>query len=117
MKKYENRLDAYGLRTLCINNDWFNSGTNEQYEKLLQLNESGAPVETLATLIWACTDGAELDEITEKLNEATAWPIHIDYLESSQEAGGWGETERRIIREALETHPDAGKAYRLIYNN
>ena len=113
MKKYENRLDTYELRALCIRENWFHSGTNEQYEKLFQLNEAGASVDVLAALIWTCTDGAELDEITAKLNAATLWPISIDYLISSLEGFGWGETERRIIREALEPHPDAGKAYRI----
>ena len=113
MNKYVNRLDCYELRELCIRENWFHSGTNEQYEKLFFLNQSGASVEVLAALIWTCTDGAELDEITAKLNAATVWPINIDYLCDRLEACGWGETERRIIREALETHPDAGKAYRI----
>lgn len=114
MNKYLNRLDNSELRSLCIKNDWFNAGSNEQYEKLFRLNESGASVETLAALIWSCTDGADLDEITETLNAENAWPISINYLEDRLRADGWGETERKIIREALETHPDAGTAYRLI---
>lgn len=116
MKKYENRLDTYELRALCIRENWFHSGTNEQYEKLFQLNETGAPVETLAVLIWTCTDGAELDEITVKLHQATTWPIHLDHLDNNLQAAGWGAKERKIIREALETHPDAGIAYRLMYS-
>ena len=114
MKKYENRLNSYELRTLCIKNDWFNAGSNEQYEKLFKLNENGASVETLAALIWSCTDGAELDEITATLTTENAWPISINYLEEHLRANGWGETECNIIREALETHPDAGIAYKLI---
>lgn len=47
------------LRNLCINNNWFTSGTNSQYEKLFQLNEENAPVQDLALVIWVCSEGWE----------------------------------------------------------
>lgn len=57
------------LRRLCVVNDWFNCGTNEQYEKLFTYNEKGAFISQLAVMIWICSD-AELDDITRKLEEA-----------------------------------------------
>lgn len=44
------------LRTLCIRNNWFTAGTNEQYEKLFYANEMGCPIEEITTIIWVCTD-------------------------------------------------------------
>lgn len=57
------------LRRLCIENDWFNWGTVEQYEKLFTYNEKGAFISQLAVMIWICSD-AELDDITRRLAEA-----------------------------------------------
>lgn len=48
------------LRALCIRNNWFTCGTNRQYEKLFYANETGCPIEEIATIIWLCSD----DEIT-----------------------------------------------------
>ena len=44
------------LRRKCIKNDWFDEGTNTQYEKLFYANGRGASIEELATIIWLCTD-------------------------------------------------------------
>ncbi len=114
MKKYTDRIENDRLRQLCIENDWFTSGTNEQYDRLFTLNGSGARLDTIAALIWACSSGADLDDITAQLEEASAWPIYVGYIMDKLEMLEFGETERAIIREALTTHPDAGKAYRVI---
>ena len=52
----ENRISNYDLRTLCIRNNWFTQGTNEQYEKLFEMNKAGASIEHIATVIWLCSD-------------------------------------------------------------
>lgn len=57
------------LRRLCVENDWFNCGTVEQYEKMLNYNEGGAFISQLAVMIWICSD-EELDDITRRLEEA-----------------------------------------------
>lgn len=58
------------LRAICVKNDWFNAGTNSQYDKLFDMNRAGEPIETLALIIWTCTDGTEsVREIAERLNE------------------------------------------------
>ena len=115
MKKYENMIEAEELRNLCIKNDWFTSGDNEQYSRLFSLLRTGASVDTLAAVIWTCSSFSDLNDIKEQLQTLSVWPIHIDYLDNRLEACGWGEVERKIIREALETHPDMGNAYKLIY--
>lgn len=57
------------LRELCIENNWFTWGSNEQYKKLFDYNYNGAFISQLAVMIWICSD-AELDDITRKLEEA-----------------------------------------------
>lgn len=48
----ENRISNGMLRHLCIKNNWFTRGTNYQYEKLFEMNKSGAGIEQIATVIW-----------------------------------------------------------------
>ena len=55
------------LRLLCIRKNWFTCGTNEQYEKLFYANESGCPIEELATIIWLCSDDCRRSDILEDL--------------------------------------------------
>lgn len=58
------------LRNLCIKNSWFESGTNEQYEKLFYLNSRGADIVTLATCIWLCSDDVSESDVLNVLCEA-----------------------------------------------
>ncbi len=73
------------LREICVMNDWFNAGTNEQYEKMFDLahqlvneyiSQKGTGIITaaaqyavvrLADVIWICTDGAEREKINTRL--------------------------------------------------
>ena len=50
----EGRIDNDELRNLCIKHEWFTCGTNSQYEKLFEMNEQGASIEHIATVIWTC---------------------------------------------------------------
>ena len=59
---YETRNDRISnetLRRLCIKNNWFEEGTNSQYDKLFYMNENGAAIEQIATVIWLCSDSEE----------------------------------------------------------
>lgn len=47
---------ASELRQLCIKNNWFAAGSNEQYEKLFYANENGCPIKEIATIIWLCSN-------------------------------------------------------------
>lgn len=53
------RISNDELRSLCIKNHWFTCGTTHQYEKFFKMNEQGASIEQLATVIWLCSDEEE----------------------------------------------------------
>lgn len=50
------RISNNALLYLCTKNDWFTCGSNEQCEKLLEMNDQGASIEQIATIIWICSD-------------------------------------------------------------
>ena len=81
----EGRIDNYKLRSLCIEHDWFTCGTNSQYEKLFEMNEQGAAIEQIATVIWLCSD----NDVPENCRRDIIFALH--------EAGF---TERQEISEA-----------------
>lgn len=58
------------LRTLCINNEWFTCGSNEQYEKLFDANRENAPLEEIAIIIWVCSDNVDKKEVLKTLEQA-----------------------------------------------
>lgn len=44
------------LRQLCIKNNWFTSGSCEQYEKMFFANEKDCfSIEQIAMIIWVCS--------------------------------------------------------------
>ena len=49
------------LRELCIENNWFDHGSNDQYDKLFRANEELAPIMEIATIIWLCSDAPRRD--------------------------------------------------------
>lgn len=70
MKKYtETRiLDASKLRSICIANDWYTGGTNEEYCNLFDrlYDESGCPVNmTTEKLVEIAEDIMEHSHITD----------------------------------------------------
>lgn len=81
----EGRIDNDKLRSLCIDHDWFTCGSNRQYEKLFEMNEQGAGIEQIATVIWLCSD----EDILENCRRDIIFALH--------EAGF---TERQEISEA-----------------
>ena len=44
------------IRGLCIKNQWFTCGSNEQYRKLFYALESGCSPEEIVTIILLCSD-------------------------------------------------------------
>ena len=114
MKKHNVYILSDELRTFCIRNNYFTSGTCEQYERLFALNEKGASIDILASIIWTCSDGVDLAEIESGLEEMTRWPIYVDNLRRTLEYAAWGEDEIDIICEAVRTHQEAGRAYKVI---
>lgn len=55
------------LRNLCIKNNWFTAGTNEQYEKLFFMNSTGVGLEMLATIIWICSEDVFITDVLDVL--------------------------------------------------
>lgn len=76
------------LRVLCIKNDWFTCGTNTQYERLFQANTDRMSVETIATIIWICSDNTDRNAILATLKAArAAWTRSLVTIpEKSSEA-------------------------------
>ena len=63
------------VRDLCIRKDWFNCGTNRQYDRMFDmLDRPEYSARDIALVIWTCTDHASLDDIIEELEE-------IEYLD------------------------------------
>lgn len=60
-------LDELRVRQLCIRNNWFTGGSNEQYEKMFHLVETNAPITQVAVAIWMCTPNVSKTEIESKL--------------------------------------------------
>lgn len=70
------------LRQVCIENNFFNDGSNEQYEKMFKLAEklvdlynngsnadSKYAIEILTQVIWVCTDGVNSQNINSKITQ------------------------------------------------
>ena len=50
-----NRISVEDLQALCIRSRWFTCGSYEQYQKLFDMADVGAPLEELALVIWLCS--------------------------------------------------------------
>ena len=61
------RLSTDKLYYLCNKYQWFTNGDKLQYQKLFDRNRQGAPLETLATIIWLCSPEANENKILEIL--------------------------------------------------
>ena len=62
------------LRNLCIQNGWFEGGTEEQYEKLFEANTSGASDEKLSIMIYLCSDASQEEILKVLQNYKTKFP-------------------------------------------
>lgn len=84
MNKYS-VTDTDVLRSLCIKNNWFTSGSAKQYEKLFYANKNGCPIEEIATIIWLCSDDKYcrrdiLNELKESKEEYIK-DFHLEFQE------------------------------------
>jgi len=58
------------VRQYCISNDLFKSGSNDQYEKMLNMLDLQRPLSNIATVIWICSDtDKHADEIENDLRQ------------------------------------------------
>lgn len=58
------------LYRLCNEKKYFTCGTNEQYEKLFELNALNTSTIELATIIWICSDNISRKDIINELIKA-----------------------------------------------
>jgi hypothetical protein len=116
MKEYVFRyaLCKRNVRDLCIKNDWCTLCDDEQYSRILTMAEDGAPTETLASMIWICSEGADQADIKKQLDDLARWPVDVSFVISALANAGFGRTEIDIVAEALRTHQDEGTAYKAI---
>nr|DAI75762.1 MAG TPA: hypothetical protein [Caudoviricetes sp.] len=66
------RLNNDELMKLCIRNNWFTCGSSRQYKKLFEMNQQGAPIEQIATVIWLCSD----EEVPENCRRDIIFALH-----------------------------------------
>lgn len=61
------------LRRLCIKNDWFTHGDNQQYSKMFDANHSplSFTTEDIVTIIWVCSN-ASREDVRKGILEAQA---------------------------------------------
>ena len=63
------------VRDLCIRKNWFNCGTNRQYDRMFDmLDRPEFSTRDIAMVIWTCSTHAALDDIIDELEE-------IEYLD------------------------------------
>lgn len=63
------KISTDKLYGLCNRHQWFTNGDCIQYRMLFDRNRQGASLETLATIIWICSDGWNEQDILEILKK------------------------------------------------
>lgn len=63
------RLTTSQIREICIRENWFTHGDNEQYSRMFDMVSSDAPIHDIAMVIWTCSDGWEADAIEHILED------------------------------------------------
>ena len=62
-------LKSCELRQLCIDEQWFTSGSIAQYEKMFDRLNKQCPFEELVIIIWICSDNVTKEQIRYKIHE------------------------------------------------
>lgn len=63
------KISTDKLYRTCNKYQWFTSGSINQYEKLFERNKEGTSLQTLATIIWICSNGYSENEILQILQK------------------------------------------------
>ncbi len=63
------KISTNKLYSLSNKYQWFTNGDIRQYRLLFELNEQGASLEKLATIIWICSKGYTKNEILKTLQK------------------------------------------------
>jgi len=59
--------DSNELRELCIQNNWFTSGSSNQYAKLFDSYYNDSSIEDVSLIIWLCTPNTTQELIIKEL--------------------------------------------------
>lgn len=68
------------LYRLCNEKKYFTCGTNEQYEKLFELNTLNTSIIEIATIIWICSENNSRKDIINELIKARLEDIKYDRI-------------------------------------
>ena len=68
------------LYRLCNEKKYFTCGTNEQYEKLFELNTLDTSIIEIATIIWICSEEYSRKDIINELLKAQLEDIKYDRI-------------------------------------
>ena len=65
------KIPCVSVRRYCADNRLFTCGSNEQYNRMLELVKNGFPLHDIATMIWICSEtdktAADIDEDLKRL--------------------------------------------------
>lgn len=64
-------MNFHNVRQLCVQNNWFNAGGNNQYNKMFDKVAEGCTPHEIALLIWICSSHVSLEEIENALTSLT----------------------------------------------
>lgn len=88
-------IGSSALRSLCIQNNWFTAGTNEQYDKLFWAERHKASIAELALIVWTCSEDVPLLDIQTDLVRAR--------VERDQQLMDWKLLVAEKIRRSFDT--------------
>ncbi len=63
------KISTDKLYRICNKYQFFTNGDISQYDKLFERNKEGASLQTLATIIWICSNGYSENEILQILQK------------------------------------------------
>ena len=69
----EKKLTSADIYCLCMNNNWFTCGDNEQYRRVMQAADNGMDPHNIAVAIWICSDAVPLETIKGKIKDYLRW--------------------------------------------
>lgn len=62
------KLNKWNLRKMCIENNWFTHGSNEQYDKMFDLADVG-DIDGVIYTIWLCSGDIDINDVEEAVKE------------------------------------------------
>ena len=63
------KLTYSDVYALCNRNQWFTSGSLNQYRKLFEIVENGATIDEIALVIWLCSSDVTREEVKQAVEK------------------------------------------------